>query len=301
MTKENREVKNSVFVDIFSKPENFLSLYNAINGSELKLENTVIENKCLSASVYKGIQNDVSMLVNGKIVILLEHQSTVNENMPLRCFLYAARIYETLIPSRMRYKKSLMKIPKPEFYVIYNGTEDYPMEKDLFLSDAFFDKNDKNQLELNVKVLNVNSSKNLPQVKKCSILEQYSRFIENVRYFKNLEVNDCFKKAIQKSISENILVEYLKSNASEVINMLMVDYDYDTDISVQREEAKEKGMKEGLQQGLQQGLKEGLQQGIQQGLQEATLQIAKNLLSQGIHAEQISKATGLSVEQINEL
>lgn len=297
MPKENREVKNTVFVDIFSKPENFLSLYNAINNTDLKIENTVIENKRISSSVFKGIQNDVSMLVNGKVIILMEHQSTINDNMPLRCLLYAARLYESLVPSKFRYKKELLKIPKPEFYVIYNGVQDYPAEKELCLSDAFFDTDENSQLELKVKVLNINSSKNLPQAKKCSILEQYTKFIENVRYFGNLEVEDCFRKAIQKSISENILVDYLESHAAEVISMLMVDYDYDTDIAVQREEAREHGYRDGQAEGMAKGLAEGRAE----GKTEATIQIAKNLLLQGISLENVSKATGLSMEQINEL
>ncbi len=83
--KQNRTYKDSLFVDLFGKcpeaRENFLSLYNAIHGTNLKLENTEIEPIMLEKTVYTGRYNDVSMLVNGRIIVLVEQQSTVNENM----------------------------------------------------------------------------------------------------------------------------------------------------------------------------------------------------------------------------
>lgn len=50
MIQENREIKSSVFADLFGDDEldgkrNFLSLYNAIHGTNLKLEETTIEYK----------------------------------------------------------------------------------------------------------------------------------------------------------------------------------------------------------------------------------------------------------------
>ena len=65
---------------IFAK-ENFLSLYNALHGTKLtavgKLKNIRLDN-----IMYMNIVNDVSCLVDDKIIVLAEHQSTINENMP---------------------------------------------------------------------------------------------------------------------------------------------------------------------------------------------------------------------------
>ena len=71
--------------------------------------------------------------------------------------------------------------------------------------------------------------------------------------------------------------------------MLMTEYDYDTDIAVQREEAYEDG------------LTKGLQQGISQGAYEKAVETAKNFLSMGLSIEQISRGTGLSLETIKQL
>ena len=85
MSTANRKYKDSVFVDLFSEDEkakeNFLSLYNALHGTHLPLSSPV-ENIRLDNVMYMNIINDVSCLVDGKIIVLAEHQSTINENMP---------------------------------------------------------------------------------------------------------------------------------------------------------------------------------------------------------------------------
>ena len=37
--------------------------------------------------------------------------------------MYIGRAYEKIVPTRDRYKRGLVKLPKPEFYTFYNGTE----------------------------------------------------------------------------------------------------------------------------------------------------------------------------------
>ena len=85
MTTANRKYKDSVFVDLFSEDEkakeNFLSLYNALHGTNLQLS-CPVENIRLDNIMYMNIINDVSCLVDNKIIVLAEHQSTINENMP---------------------------------------------------------------------------------------------------------------------------------------------------------------------------------------------------------------------------
>ena len=79
--------------------------------------------------------------------------------------------------------------------------------------------------------------------------------------------------------------------------MLMTEYDYDTDIAVQREEAYE----DGLNKGLQQGISQGISQGMKQGAYEKAVETAKNLFHLGLSIEQISTVTGLSLETIQQL
>ena len=97
------------------------------------------------------------MMINGKLIVLVEHQSTINENMPLRFLDYVVRLYEKIVPQKSRYKMNLVHIPTPEFYVFYNGTDPYPDIKTLRLSDAYIKEQAKPQLELTVDVYNIAS------------------------------------------------------------------------------------------------------------------------------------------------
>lgn len=63
----------------------------------------------------------------------------------------------------------------------------------------------------------------------------------------------------------------------------------------------EQGMVQGLEQGLEQGMAQGLEQGLEQGRIEEKRTIARSLLRLGMSAEQISAATGLTEEEINDI
>ena len=66
-----------------------------------------------------------------------------------------------------------------------------------------------------------------------------------------------YKKAIKECIEKGILADYLMRKGSEVVNMLLDEYDYETDIEVQREEAREEGSKQGREEGQKKGREEG--------------------------------------------
>ena len=68
-----------------------------------------------------------------------------------------------------------------------------------------------------------------------------------------------YKKAIKECIEKGILADYLMRKGSEVVNMLLDEYDYETDIEVQREEAREEGRKMGREEGREEKRKEFLQ------------------------------------------
>ena len=164
---KNRNYKDSVFVDLFAKDitakENFVSLYNALHETNLDYKTTEVKPVMIEQVLYMKYYNDIAMLIDNKIVVLIEHQSTINENMPFRILEYIARIYEKVVETKNKFGKKLVKIPLPEFYVFYNGKEDFPLEKTLKLSDAFMLPEKEYSadlanfpLEITVKVVNIN-------------------------------------------------------------------------------------------------------------------------------------------------
>ena len=115
MAKHNRRYKDSVFVDFFGEDKNakanFLALYNALHGTELDAS-TELEPLRLEQVMYMAFRNDVACLVDGKIIVLVEHQSTINANMPLRFLQYAARLYELIQNPRDRYLRRLRLVDR---------------------------------------------------------------------------------------------------------------------------------------------------------------------------------------------
>ena len=67
--------------------------------------------------------------------------------------------------------------------------------------------------------------------------------------------------------------------------MLVAEYDYDTDIAVQREES----------------LKIGIQQGFSDGAYQKAIETARNLFRLGLSIENIAEATGLSEEEVKSI
>ena len=314
--KTNRNYKDSVFVDLFAHDvtakENFISLYNALHGTNLDAKTTDVQPVMLERVLYMKYYNDIAMLIDGKIVILIEHQSTINQNMPFRFLEYIARIYEKITTKDEKFGRKLVKLPIPEFYVFYNGKDDYPTESVMKLSDAFMQLGDaselKNQLEnvnypleISVKVININVDKENPILKRCEALKEYSEFIEQVRYNIESAIPEPLTTAIKQAIKKGFLLDYLNRKSTEVQNMLLAEYDYDTDIAVQRRESFEDGFSAGEEYGRKEGISIGLSQGISQGAQQAKLETAKTLLAFGDSIEKVSKVTGLSIEEIEKL
>ena len=278
----NRKYKDSVFTDLFGSDKNgkknFLDLYNALAGTNYKLEDVKLERKVIEQTLYKTFNNDVSWEINGKLIVLVEHQSTVNENMPFRCLEYVTRIYEGIVPPKMRYSEKMFKIPNPDFYVVYVGKKALPKKQELRLSDAFY-KKDNSKLELVVKLVNCSDSQMLPLCGSCDILKEYCQFIEIVeRTYNRLFPKSSFKKAIEIAMEQGILVDYLDRKSREVIYMLCAKYNYKMDIAVKKEEA------------------------FQDGQEQKAIEVAQNLLKMKILTpEQIAQAENLPLEKVLEL
>ena len=75
--------------------------------------------------------------------------------------------------------------------------------------------------------------------------------------------------------------------------MLLAEYDYDTDIAVQRKEA--------FDDGVSIGRNEGISIGLLQGEYKKAIETAKKFLAMGLSVEQVADGTGLSPEEIEKL
>ena len=98
---------------------------------------------------------------------------------------------------------------------------------------------------------------------------------------------------------ENIMDEYVKE-AEEVSFEGGVGEAYDKEWAL-RDQGYRDGLSQGKAEGFSQGKVEGKAEGISEGKNERNIEIAKNMLNEGIDINIIIKCTGLTNEDINAL
>ena len=303
-TTENRKHKDSLFVDYFSKDrdwkQHFLSLYNALHGTKLQVETTRLERVNLEQVLYMDYYNDIAVMVNDQFIMMIEHQSTINPNMPLRLLEYVTRIYSNMIDSKSKFSNQLIPLAKPEFIVFYTGKENIPPETHLSLSDAFklnHVQNEELTLELLVKVCKINGEAPSQIVSQCSDLEQYVSFLRLIDEAKADGQAQPLTRAIREAVRNNILKDYLERKGGEILSILMTEYDYATDIEVKQEEAYAIGRNEGILLGLERGI----EQGLERGAFNKALETAKAFLSYGDSPEKVAICTNLPLDVVQSL
>lgn len=251
MSNGNREYKSDVFSMLMEDKHNALAVYNALNESNYD-DPDAVEMRTLDKGVSLTIRNDCAFVVDAALSIY-EHQSTVCPNMPVRNLIYFSTILEKIVKNRNLYGRRQIKIPVPKFAVFYNGSEDQPEEYIMRLSDAFEKKVEDPELELVCKVYNINFGKNEKILESCKILKDYMIFVEYVRYYhreqdyENLQL--AIEKAINRCIKEEILAEFLSKNRDEVVKVTQMDYTFDRQLELERDEARQEGWADGKAEG----------------------------------------------------
>ena len=288
MQQSNREVKSSAFTTYFSDPQNAAQLYSALEGVEVSPED--IHFTTLEGVLFVARKNDMAFTVKNRVLVISEHQSTVNNNMPLRNVIYYGRTMEKLIDPKTLYRRKLVTIPTPEFYVFYNGDEPYPAEKVMKLSDAYLDKSKAPMLELTVKVININLPENHALLSQCRPLYEYSWFIQRIKDYMadGMNRDSAITQTIKDCEREGIMVDFVRKHGTEAVNMLFTQFNLDDAMEVRYEEGVEDGIEKGIERGELLKLIQQVQRKQQKGL--SIEDIAADLEEEPSLIEKISAA-----------
>ena len=283
MTEANRLYKDRVFKFIFGNPENkewTLSLYNAVNGSNYSNPDDIQFNT-IEDAVYMSMKNDVSFIILDEMN-LWEHQSSFNPNMPMRFLTYGTQLYEKFTATSGYYKfsRKLQRLPKPHCICFYNGTEEQPEQQVLKLSDAFGGEGD---IEVKVKMLNVNYGKNRALLETCQPLREYAWLVDRVREHQRVLQN--LEAAVDASIDEMpdsfVIRTLIEAHRAGVKKMFLTEYD-------------EEKMKE-------QERKEAFADGVDAGVAEANERVAADMLKKKYPLDAIKDISRLSEAHIRKL
>ena len=242
----NRKIRDTVFCHFMSNESHLLSLCNALNDTAYD-ESSDITINTLEGSFFSNIKNDISFLLNNLMVVLIEHQTTINPNMPLRFLSYVDELYKryTSTSHKKIYGDDLIKIPAPEFYVFYDGNDTSFEQQTLKLSDAFETQSDK--LELTVHVYNLADGMNDELKRKCLPIGEYSIFSNAYKHFRQqkMEIDHAVDAAIKYCLENNVMVDYLKNNQKEVIDMFGFEWNEKEEREALLEIGEERGRLEG--------------------------------------------------------
>ena len=167
--------------------------------------------------------------------------------MPLRFLSYVDELYKryTSTSHKKIYGDDLLKIPAPEFYVFYDGNDTSFEQQTLKLSDAFETQSDK--LELTVHVYNLADGMNDELKRKCLPIGEYSIFSNAYKHFRQqkMEIDHAVDAAIKYCLENNVMVDYLKNNQKEVIDMFGFEWNEKEEREALLEIGEERGRLEG--------------------------------------------------------
>ena len=244
--KVARNHKDLLLHAIFKEKEDFLRLYNAFNGTDYtdaaKLEITTLEN-----AVFMSVKNDVSFVFLSELY-MIEHQSTVNPNMPLRNLTYIANVLSKITAQEDIYSSKQIKLPTPRFIVLYNGTKQIEEKIVLKLSDAYEKKMEEPELELITTVLNINEGYNEKLKSACKLLQDYMTLITKIRENqKTMDLQQATYQAIEECIREDVLKDFLIKHRAEVIAMMLYDFDMEKHIESEKAYEYERGIEKGIE------------------------------------------------------
>ena len=182
--------------------------------TEDSLMDVTIEN-VLTDNLY----NDLGFILNNKLMILIEAQSTWTMNILVRVLLYLAQSYHEYFQrtSQNYYKSKKVKMPKPELYVIFTGNKGRKPDK-VFLSREFF-QGEEIDIEVKAKVIYEGNTDD--------IINQYIVFCKV--FDEQTKQHGMKQKAIMETIrickDRNVLREYLLDREKEVVTIMMSLFD----------------------------------------------------------------------------
>ena len=253
-TNLKNQHRDTMFRGYFKKPENFLHLHKHCSGQDSMLTADDIKPFDLESAVAVRIRrNDVSFITkDNRLIILIEHQSTINPNMALRLFLYYIELLQLWIKLNginLYGKVKIEDLPIPEIYVVYNGAD--PLKEEV---SEFYKESASILIKATVNIIDIHYDK-LQDTEPDNALAGYSYFYKAFDESKEmgLAADESFSKAREECIAHGYLKGFIERE--EFVMFYKDILDYDTQL---KEEGKIEGREEGEAIGEARGKKEGI-------------------------------------------
>lgn len=271
-------------------------LYTEFHPEDADIMLEDIKMETLESVMVNTLYNDLGFMVRDKLMVLAETQSDWCPNMTLRMLFYLSETYRRYITDTEQSEHSprKLKLPKPELYVVYTGRKAVPVV--LSMNEEFFGGD--SPIDIRIKVLReVDETICGEYVGFCHVYDEQRKIYH--------DSTECAKKTVEIAMERGYLTEFLYQHRAEVITMM--EELFDEEYARKRYEAAErKYYREEYQKQLAEEVAksrvESKAEGIAEGMVKNAMNNAANLLRMGLLSrENIALATGLSMEQINEI
>ncbi|MCI8707677.1 MAG: hypothetical protein HFH44_13355 [Lachnospiraceae bacterium] len=215
-----RKIKDSVFTNLFQDKKYLLRLYQALHPEDRDVTEDDIKDVTIKHILVDAAYNDLGFSVGGRLVVLVESQSTWTLNIIIRALMYLAQTYHDFFKRTKQnlYGSKKVNMPKPELYMIFTGEKPKNPPTTISLSKDFFD-NEKIAVDAEAKVLYQEDENN--------IIGQYIIFCKV--YNEQRKNYGQTKKAVMETIrickNRNVLKEYLENKEQEVVDIMMTLFD----------------------------------------------------------------------------
>lgn len=300
----------------------FITQFIGINIQSEEIE------KCNNSYItkqYKKYEADMVYKIKGEeVYILIEHQSTVDVNMPYRILNYYGEVSKAAI-KEIEINVYPLIIP----IVLYTGERNWKIETK-YSKKVIEYKTSKKYIKLEYELVDINQYTEEELLEKNTLLA-YAMLIEKNRGKEPL-INILEKISVRCNTNKNkekmqriinyLLYPILEENTKEMIGKFKIEEEMDMKtaqdyireemrelrrkaieegLAEGRTRGREEGIKEGREEGRKEGRKEGKQEGKQEGIKEGRNSIIINMIKNKVKIEEIKKYTGVEEKEIEKI
>ena len=272
----HRGAKDSVFTDLFGRPEYLFQLYKVLHPEDTDVTQDMLRTVTIHNVLTSRRYNDLGFLVRNKLLILTEAQSTWSVNVIVRGLFYMADTYqEYIIENRLNpYGTKRMPLPQPELYVLYTGDRAERPEEITFSNEFFGGK--QTAIDVRVKMLYGDDPNDIVG-QYAAFCKVFNRIIKEKGYSQ-----EAIAEILRVCRDKRILAAYMAEHQREVVDIMTMLFNDDYIQEMNNEEMREEGRVEGRVEGRAEGRIEGRAEGRIEGRIEGIIETLGNLVKSGI-------------------
>ena len=294
--EDSRKKHDELFRSLLDDREEFVNFIKYFIDMETKLtkEKLIKYNRSFVTSKYQSRTSDIVYKEKGKkIYYLIEHQSTINNDMPFRMLEYSYEIIRDTV-EKDKNKNKNYEYPKVIPIVLYTGGVKWKVPKII----EFFNAERYKGVGISFKYILVDiNDYNKEQLFNSQSMVGYAMQAEKCNT--NEEVEEVIKK----------MLEERPDKKEEIVRI--VEYIFKAQINL-TEEDKEKmknmevkefmiTVRERIEEYNKKISQEKIEQGIKQGILQRNKAIAKIMLDRGMSKSEIEEITGVNEKELEKI